>query len=134
MAQKKSETVEKNPETGEKIYSKTRDILQKMENGYDPTDAYKLVTGKDKVSRQQIHNIKKKFDKHSLHRPKRRKAIATATDKVVNDYLTDKRPENASLVVKMALDVEERENPKVRQSQNLNINQTFIDVNLDQFK
>lgn len=119
---------------GTGMYKKTEEVLKKVDQGYSIKDAHKIVTGNNNLSTHQEKRIKKKYEKWSLMRPKRKNKVAKATDKILDDFLAGDRPEYATHVREFQKEIDARDNPVVKHNMNMNMNHSFIDINLSEYK
>lgn len=130
---KTPELVEDSEEKDKKHYGKTKKVMQYMEQGLTPQEAIKLATGKDNPHRNTISQVKKKYAKWSVMHPKRQKQVANAVDYLVNSFVSGEK-KYAPQVVDLYKEQEDRRNPKVKQSLNLNLNADISPIDLSKYR
>lgn len=119
---------------GKPVMAKTLKAFQAMDKGATPEMALILATGNLNPHKNSVHNLKKKYEKWSLHHPKAQKIAGESIQKFAGGEDVNGIKPKASDVLAASMRIIDAEDPVIKRSENINVNVDFLPVNPERYR
>lgn len=116
------------------VLKKTLTAFQAMDRGATPEMALILATGNLNPHKNSVHNLKKKYEKWSLHHPKAQKIAGESIQKFAGGEDVNGIKPKASDVLAASMRIIDAEDPVIKRSENINVNVDFLPVNPERYR